>query len=166
MMPPRREGNTESDVGGRLLRQLRVGAYEHFEHGADIGVRGFGRTPAEAFTRCAEALFSLLAHDLRGVRPLVEERFACQAPGLEELLVAFLNELIFLADSRGFVFGRFEVAIETDSSGSHRLTGVARGEPLDPERHESTVEPKGATFTQLRVAQEEGQWVAQCVVDV
>jgi SHS2 domain-containing protein len=145
-----------------------VPAGELFEHGADVGVRGLGANPSEAFEGAAQALFGLLAEELRSIRPEVEEVVACEAAGLEELLVAFLNELIFLADSRGLVFGRFRVTIEKGSSGStgYRLTAQAWGEPLDPARHESTVEPKGATFTALRVAQDAGRWIAQCVVDV
>jgi SHS2 domain-containing protein len=63
------------------------------------------------------------------------------------------------------VFGRFEVGIEQTPRGV-RLTGTARGEPFDPERHEFTVLPKGATFTALEVGRRDGEWVAQCVVDV
>jgi SHS2 domain-containing protein len=138
---------------------------EHFEHGADVGVRGFGATPAEAFEGAARALFLLLCEDLSGVRALVEVPIACGAATLEELLVAYLNELIFLSDSRGLVLGRFEVSI-APVPGGFRLSGRARGEAFDRERHEFTVQPKGATFTALRVAQEGTRWVAQCVVDV
>jgi tRNA nucleotidyltransferase (CCA-adding enzyme) len=35
------------------------------------------------------------------------------------------------------------------------------------ERHQPAVEVKGATYTALKVARDEqGRWVAQCVVDV
>jgi SHS2 domain-containing protein len=140
-------------------------AWEHFEHGADVGVRGRGDTAARAFEEAARALFSLLSADLAAIRPSVEERVACEAANLEELLVAFLNDLLFLFDSRRVVFGRFQVAIE-DAPGRARLTALARGEPFDPRRHEFTVLPKGATFTALEVARRDGEWVAQCVVDV
>ncbi len=140
--------------------------FEHFEHGADVGVRGYGSTPGQAFENAARALFALLAEDLSRVRPLAEEHFSCEAEGLEDLLVAFLNELISLAATRRMVFGSFEVTIGEDVAGAYRLSGIARGEPFDPSRHESTVEPKGATYTALRVARENGRWVAQCVVDV
>lgn len=139
--------------------------WEHFEHGADVGVRGRGETPARAFEEAASALFSLLSADLSAIRPTVEERVSCDAAKLDELLVAFLNELLFLFDSRHTVFGRFEVEIE-EAPDSVRLTAVAKGEPFDPDRHEFTVLPKGATFTALDVARRDGQWVAQCVVDV
>lgn len=140
-------------------------AWEHFEHAADVGIRGRGDTPARAFGEAARALFSLLSADLDGIRPSVEERVACEAANLEELLVAFLNELLYLFDSRQTIFGRFEVEIE-ETPGRARLTAIAWGEPFDPSRHEFTVLPKGATFTALEVARREGEWVAQCVVDV
>jgi protein archease len=140
--------------------------FEHFEHGADVGVRGFGATPAEAFEGAALALFALLAEEPSRVRAAVEERFEVRAAGLEELLVAYLNELISLADTRRLVFGEFEVRIEGDGTAGYRLSARARGEPFDPTRHEWTVQPKGATYTGLRVAQDGRWWVAQCVVDV
>jgi SHS2 domain-containing protein len=140
-------------------------AWEHFEHGADVGVRGRGESPERAFEGAACALFALLTEDLAAVRPELQEAIECEAANLEELLVAYLNELLFLFDSRRVVFGRFEIAIE-ELPDRVRLTGVARGEPFDPSRHEFTVLPKGATFTALEVARHDGEWVAQCVVDV
>ena len=59
------------------------------------------------------------------------------------------------------LFGRFSVRIE-----GTRLTGEAWGEPVDIGRHRPAVEIKGATYTTLRVAQEDRHWVAQTVVDV
>lgn len=140
--------------------------FEQFEHGADVGVRGFGPTAASAFESAAAALFTLLSADLAAVRPDVEERVEAEAPGLPELLVAFLNELISLADTRKLVFGDFAVEIEGGGAQPYRLSARALGEPFDPDRHESTVQPKGATYTGLRVAQEGDRWIAQCVVDV
>jgi SHS2 domain-containing protein len=140
--------------------------FEHFEHGADVGVRGFGATAGEAFEGAALSLFSLLAEGGAAVRPEVEERIEVEAPGLEELLVAFLNELISIADTKGLVFGDFRVEIRGGGCEPFRLAARAGGEPFDPARHEFTVQPKGATYTGLRVAQEGSRWVAQCVVDV
>jgi SHS2 domain-containing protein len=139
--------------------------FEHFDHGADVGVRGFGRTPAEAFEGAAQALFALLSGGEEPVRAVIEERVEVEAANREELLVAFLNELISLSDTRRLVFGRFEIEM-SDASTPVRLKARVHGEPFDPQRHELTVVPKGATFTALRVAREGDRWVAQCVVDV
>lgn len=140
--------------------------FEHFDHGADVGIRGFGATPAEAFEGAGQAVFALLAEDPSTVRGAMEERVELEAPGLEELLVAFLNELISLADMRKLVFGGFNVEIAGGGPQPYRLSARARGEPFDPDRHACTVQPKGATYTGVRVAREGDRWVAQCVVDV
>jgi SHS2 domain-containing protein len=76
---------------GAALHEMR---FEQFEHGADVGVRGFGATPEEAFEGAASALFSLVAGDLASVRDDRSEMLTCSGPDLPELLVAFLNELI------------------------------------------------------------------------
>jgi len=86
---------------------------------------------------------------------------ACEAPDDELLLVDWLNSLIFEMSTRKWLFGRFAVRID-----GHRLTATAWGEPVDRERHQPAVEIKGATYTALRVARENGQWIAQTVVDV
>jgi len=87
---------------------------------------------------------------------------SCDAASLEDLLVEWLNAVIFEMSTRQMMFGSFMVRID-----EHRLTASARGELLDPDRHDAGVEPKGATYTMLRVTQrEDGTWEAQCVVDV
>lgn len=135
--------------------------FEHFAHGADIGVRGRGRSPAEAFAQAARALTAVMV-DPGTVEPRVAVQVACSAPDLEILLVDWLNALILETATRRLLLGRFEVAIEDG-----RLLATAWGEPIDPARHAPAVEVKGATMTELRVGRaEDGQWLAQCVVDV
>jgi len=86
----------------------------------------------------------------------------CDAPDDELLLVDWLNALIFEMASRHMLFSRFEVNLE-----GQNLNARAWGEAVDPERHQPVVEIKGATYTELIVAQRDhGQWLAQCVVDV
>ena len=139
---------------------------EQFEHGADVGVRGRGATLAEAFAGAATALSSLWAADAESVRPLLRETISCEAADVERLLVAFLDELIYAFATRRLVFTDFDVRIDAVPGRPVGLVAKARGERYDPRRHESTVEPKGATYTALSVAREANGFVAQCVVDV
>jgi SHS2 domain-containing protein len=136
-------------------------AWEHFPHGADIGVRGIGATPSEAFEQTALALTAVVADPAHvGARTPVEIR--CAAPDDELLLADWLNALIYEMATRNMLFGRFAVSID-----DHRLAATAWGEPLDRERHRPAVEVKGATYTALSVTRrDDGAWVAQCVVDV
>ena len=132
-----------------------------FDHGADIGVLGEGRTVEEAFVGAARAMFSVMV-DLKGLRPLQSVEIACTASDRELLLVQWLNALLAAADMRGMVLCDFEVRFLDGG-----LAGTARGEPFDAERHVPGVEVKGATLTELEVARgEDGNWRARTVVDV
>ena len=145
------------------LTQVQGGtlAWEHFAHGADIGVRGSGRTLDEAFAEAALALTAVVADPAR-VLPRIAVDIRCEAPDVELLLADWLNALIYAMATRAMLFGRFEVRTSDCS-----LTAKAWGEPLDRARHQPAVEVKGATYTALSVARRhDGVWVAQCVVDV
>lgn len=135
--------------------------WEHFHHGSDIGVRGVGASVEEAFEQTALALTAVIT-DLRKVAWRDAVIINCEAPDGELLLVDWLNALIYQMATRRMLFGRYAVRI----NGS-RLQAKAWGESVDVARHQPAVEIKGATFTCLRVEQDDtGTWLAQCVVDV
>jgi SHS2 domain-containing protein len=134
--------------------------YETFEHGADIGIRGFGGTAEEAFENAAAALFSVIVK-VHAVEPKEKRTIAVSAPDQELLLIEWLNALLSLSDIEHMVFSKFRVKMEGVS-----LTGTAWGEQLDQVRHEPNVEIKGATYYLLKVTEADGRFVAQCVVDV
>jgi len=134
--------------------------WEHFPHEADVGVRGLGATPAEAFEQAALALTAIVT-DAR-IEPRSKVEIDAEAPDLEILLAEWLNLIIYEMAVRKMLFSRFEVRIA-----GTRLRATAWGEPIDVERHAPACEPKGATYTALKVAQDEkGTWSAGCVVDV
>lgn len=138
-----------------------MASWEHFPHEADIGVRGLGSSPGAAFEQAALALTAVITN-LDLVRSEKAVAITCEAPSLDVLFVDWVNAVIYEMTTRSMLFGEFVVKIE-----GTRLTATARGEPVDRKRHEPVVEPKGATFTELRVGRDEdAQWVAQCVVDV
>lgn len=139
---------------------MRDRGWKHFPHEADVGVCGFGATPAEAFAQAAHALTAVVTE--ADVKPLAAVEVSCEAPNLELLFVDWLNTIIYEMAVRKMIFGRFAVAIEDT-----RLQATLWGEPVDVARHAPACEPKGATYTALRVAQEaQGRWSAGCVVDV
>lgn len=138
-----------------------MGSWEHTPHGADIGVRGRGETLDSAFEQAALALMALITEPAK-IASTKSISIACSAPDRELLLLEWLNALIFEMAVRNMLFGRFRVHLEGES-----LEATAWGEPVDVARHEPAVEPKGATFTGLRVFREPGgDWCAECIVDV
>ena len=135
--------------------------WELFSHDADVGVRGYGPTKAGAFENAARAMMAACV-DFQKVHPESCIEISCSAPDDEMLLVDWLNALIFEMATRDMVFGDFRVRID-----GRTLEGRAWGEPSDRRRHAASCEPKGATYTALRVFHgADGLWCAQCVVDV
>jgi SHS2 domain-containing protein len=135
-------------------------AWEHYEHAADIGVRGFGATKAEAFEQAALAMTAAVS-DPATVAPRERATIRCEAPDDELLLAEWLNALVYEMATRRMLFSKFNVTVENS-----RLSAEVWGEPVDPARHHPAVEVKGATYTTLRVARHGDGWVAQTVVDV
>ena len=121
--------------------------WEHFPHDADVGVRGWGPTQAAAFEQAALALTAIITQ--AEVKPETAVEVACEAPDIELLFVEWLNAVIYEMAVRRMLFGRFAVQIE-----GYRLKGMLWGEPVDVARHAPACEPKGATYTALRVAQD------------
>ena len=135
--------------------------WEHFHHGADIGVRGFGPSKESAFAQAASALTAVIAEP-PGVAAKEPVAIACAAPDDELLLLDWLNALVFEMATRRMLFGRFDVRLTPG-----QLEATAWGEAIEVARHQPAVEVKGATCTELRVRPtDDGGWVAQCVVDV
>ena len=149
----------EQQAGGKSMTEPH---WEHFPHQADVGVRGCGPTRDAAFEQAALALTGAVC-DPHIVRSIDRIEVDCEAEDDEMLLVAWLNALIYEMATRRMMFGRYRVQI---ADGRH-LHAEASGEPVDIPRHQPAVEPKGATVTELRVAEASpGNWLAQCVVDV
>jgi SHS2 domain-containing protein len=135
--------------------------WEHFPHEADIGVRGFGTTMAEAFEMAAVALSAVITEPEK-IEPQRKVPITCDGDDDESLLVNWLSSLIYEMDSRKMLFGRFEIEIE-----KNHLTAAAWGEKIDVQKHQPTVEVKACTYTELSVRKNpDGNWLAQCVVDV
>ncbi len=137
--------------------------WEHFQHGADIGIRGVGHTKQQAFEQAALALSAVVtAPDKIRAETGVRININCNSAGDEFLFLDWINALIFEMATRSMLFARFQVAL--DETG---LSATVWGEAVDVARHCPAVEPKGATFTELAVRQAgDGIWTAQCVVDV
>ena len=135
--------------------------WEHFDHGADIGLRAQAQSRVALFELMAEALTAVVTPPAR-VRGEVEVEIRCEAPDDALLLVDWLNALVFEMSTRGLLFSEWRVALD-----DHRLDAKVRGQAVDRAVHAPAVEIKGATYTALEFgAKPDGGWAAQCVVDV
>jgi tRNA nucleotidyltransferase (CCA-adding enzyme) len=137
------------------------GRWKHYSHPSDVGIRGIGPTREDAFTQAAMAMTAVVA-DLAKIEPKEPVAIVCREDDDELLLFAWLNALLYEMATRGMLFSRFEV--QPIDGG---LKATAWGEKVSRDKHDPTVEVKAATYGDLKVVRDsEGNWIAQCIVDV
>jgi SHS2 domain-containing protein len=137
------------------------GGWEHFDVEADVGVRAWGGTRAEAFARAAEGVLALtVAPDAVAVTETREAR--AQGASLEALLVNWLNECLYVHEIEGFAVARVEV----DTCRDDLVHGVMHGEPIEAGRHPMGTIVKAATHHQVEVREGPDLVEVRVVVDI
>lgn len=124
--------------------------YEFIEHTADIGIKAYGKTLDESFANAALAMFEVMT-DISKVKPVGEYEVRVKADNLENLLVDWLGELLFIHETQDVLLSEFDVKIDDLS-----LDARVRGETLDRERHELKDDVKAITYHMLEVNEKEG----------
>ncbi len=122
--------------------------YRLLDHTADALVEAFGETISARFANAAFALFDLMT-DVSTVETVGEVKVVISADSEEQLLVDFLQELLFLHDTDNYVFKEFEVEVT-----GLNLEAIARGEQFDPSRHPKRSVVKGVTYHNLVIDNE------------
>ncbi len=136
-------------------------AYEVFEHTADIGLHAFGRTLPELFIHAAQGMESLMVAPEQ-ILPLTNREIAVEGHDEVSLLIAWLNELIFLFDTEYLLFREFEIDAIT---GTH-LKGRASGEPYDAQRHDLSSAIKAVTWHEAAVELTDDGYKARIIFDI
>ena len=134
--------------------------YEIIDHTADVGIIARGDSVRDVFINAAHGMFSLIA-DLDMVVEVDSQEITVEAPDQEELLVTWLNELLYLFDAENLIFSRFEIT----HLGKEKLEAIAYGEKVDPARHNLKTQVKAATYPMLKLREEDG-FRAHIILDV
>jgi len=124
------------------------------DHPSDVGIIVHGRDQQELFANAAFGLFALIT-DPATVRPQVPVAVSVGSKDLGELMVNWLNELIYLEDARKMLFSEFRITKLT----GQQLEAIALGEPIDLARHPLNRAVKAATYNQLQVGPKEAKIV-------
>jgi len=138
--------------------------FEVIEHTADMGIKAYGKDLSELFTNAAYGMASLIT-DLEKVNPKDVENITLKEENREELLVSWLNEIIYLSASKGRIFSKFEVS-EIDD---RHLKAKIFGEEFDIDRHRIETEFKAATYHRLKISDSnlpEGVLQAEIIFDI
>ncbi|MBW3000528.1 archease [Candidatus Woesearchaeota archaeon] len=76
--------------------------YEYLNHTADLKIRAYGKTLEEAFANVAIAGFGFLT-DTKKIKKKIEKKISISTNRLESLLYDFLEQLLFMLDTDGFI---------------------------------------------------------------
>lgn len=129
---------------------VRGMSFEPIEHTADAAVRLRSADAAELLGDATRALASILLGPGARIASTEAVPIRLEAEGPEALLIDYLNQLIFLFDTRGFLAAELEVA-RVDLGVPASIEGRLLGETYDPARHEARTEIKAATFHGLEI---------------
>lgn len=135
--------------------------YKLIDHTGDVGVEVSGKTREELFGNAAYALFDIIT-DAERIAPSSVRDINLEANDLDQLLVVWLNELLYLFDTERWLFGSFKI----DALSERKIRSRAEGEKFDTERHPIKTEVKAVTYHGLKIEEKEGLWKTQIVFDL
>jgi SHS2 domain-containing protein len=137
------------NVGER--RNDMVEKFRFLDHTADAKFQAYGHTLEEAFANAALATVSLM-WDPAEVEMKLNHSVDVQGRDLEQLLVRFLGEIIYLFETRPFLLAAVDdLTIEKTDEG-FRLQAVFRGDDR-PAKYAIFGEVKAVTYNEMRIDQ-------------
>lgn len=120
--------------------------YEQFPHTADIGIRVFGKDLKELFENAAFGMFDVIA-DLEGIKTSMEEVVEADGETPEELLVAWLDELLYRFYTKEIIFSKFKI----EEFSGNRIKAKVSGRPVGANRNRLKIEIKAVTYSDLNI---------------
>lgn len=162
--------------------------YRLINHTADLGIEVYGEGLQELFSNAGFALFDIMT-DISRVKETTKKVITVEGNDLEQLMVNWLNDLLYLFDVEGLLFKKFEVkevanrswesGVESRESGVRIqdsglktrgsrliLRALIAGECYDPDRHVIETAVKAATYHQIQVVKENDRWRARIIIDL
>jgi SHS2 domain-containing protein len=138
---------------------------QEIDHTGDIGLQVMAPSLEALFERAALGTFYVLA-DLSAVRAEDETAITVEGRDREALMVRWLSELNYRHTVDDLLFCDVTVDSVSETDDGLTLTGTARGEPLDPDRHTVYTEIKAITFHGLDVRETDDGWAVQVIFDM
>jgi SHS2 domain-containing protein len=120
--------------------------YKLIDHTADIGIVAYGNDLVESFSNAAFGLFSLIT-DVSKIQETDSIDIEVNSSDMESLLVNWLNELIFIFETRHILFRKFDIQEMSEKS----IKAICYGEQYNPRRHKLEREIKSTTYHMLEI---------------
>lgn len=129
---------------------------------ADVAFVAQGKSLEELFANCALATFEVMV-DTKQIAIRQKRDIKLENDKIEELLVDWLSELIFLKDKDKILFKDFKIHIKKNDK--YQLEAQAFGEKINTKRHKLRLDVKAVTYHLLEVKKDKN-WKARVVLDV
>ncbi len=134
--------------------------YEYLEHTADAKFKAYGKTLGEAFANAALATFAIICKPEQ-VKPEIEHKIELNGKKKMSLLYDFLEELLFLLDTEGFVLHE---VINIQISEDLKLEATVTGDSY--KNYDVSGNVKSVTYNDMEIKEEPDQVMVQVVVDL
>lgn len=133
------------------------------EHTADVKFRAYGKNIEEAFANAARATFQIIT-DIACVKKKKKKIISVQAGTKEQLLYDFLNELLFLVDTEGFLMADvLKVSVKkTKSKFTLRCTIIGDSN----KQYEIKSQIKSVTYNDMFIREQKNRVTIQVVHDI
>lgn len=118
-------------------------SFQILEHTADIGFEAYGGTEPEVFANAAIALVSIIT-DPEQIAIRDEKTIHVDADDREQLLVRYLNEVLYVIDGESFLPAKVRITLHDNYALSAVLSGEVRAE-----HHDVRTDVKAITYHQL-----------------
>ncbi|NQT06011.1 MAG: archease [Candidatus Omnitrophica bacterium] len=135
--------------------------YELVEHTSDIAIKVYGESLADLFVNAAYGMFDIIA-DLEGLKPSTSVKIELEAANAEELLVSWLDELIYNFYTKYIIFSEFKIYGLNDT----KVSAEAFGKHIGENRSRLKTEIKAATYHGLRIEEKNKIYEVQIIFDV
>jgi SHS2 domain-containing protein len=136
-------------------------AFEVIDHTADIGIIAYGTDIKQVFTNAALGMFHLIT-DIDDIGEDTRRDIELSSQDTENLLVEWLNELLYAFDAEHIVFKSFWI----DTLSDNHLKATCRGTQIDPGQYRIKREVKAATYHMLDINKEDSGYKAQIIFDI
>lgn len=148
-----------------MLKQYKI-----IDHTADIGLECRGETIEALFEAAAEGMFSILT-DMKDITVKKRHSVELHASSYDDLLILWLQELLYLFSAKHYVYSLFSVRIcpaerDDPARAGLKIHGICGGEPVDLSKHKIYTEIKTATYHQLQVKQTSEAWEGRVIFDI
>jgi SHS2 domain-containing protein len=138
--------------------------FEIIDHTADIGIVAYGKTKKEVFINTAKGMFEIIAGENREHKENFYAKIKLEAKSLEDLLIAWLNELLYLSEVKLVILNKFKIKELSDG----QIKAEVGGTKINHLSVRMKREVKAVTYHRLEIKKDEGSglWRAQVIFDI